>query len=195
MTSRARGVKFRSGMILGGNSHEVEIPSFREEAVQQFYGDFKNFKEASTGHETAQEITDFVNQRLEYDNPAERYNPQTGEQLGDRVPLEHSIKYEVGRCKEKAAAAQMLMQLEELESTYVKGLYPFFDEDEGVTKQGKHAWLKVQTQEGEYFADPTNGHFEPYDDFVDGYKGLGCQEIDQEVYIPEGHEDALEKFI
>lgn len=194
-STRARQVEFRSGMTLGGNSHRVTIPSFTDETVIEFYDNFKEYTDAATDHELARDITRFVHDEIEYANPAEKYDPHTGEQLGDEVPLEFSIKYGLGRCKEQAGAAQILMQHEGIESRYIKGAFPAYDPEENEWKHGKHAWLKVRTEKGNYIADPTNNHFEPYDDFMENHRDIGCQEINQEIFLEPGQEDALDKLI
>jgi transglutaminase-like putative cysteine protease len=193
---RGRQVKLRAGMVLEGNSHGVEIPCFDNEAIQNLNEDFRaRYDTAVKESEVAEYITDYIHQEFDYDNPTDLFNPDTGEQIENPVDLSFSTEYGVGRCKEQAAVACLLMQMNGINAAYVKGRYPRWDDEKEEYTHGKHAWLKVDSEEGQFFADPTNNHFEPYDEFTDEYKGIGIYEISQEVRVKnETQKNAVDHF-
>ena len=183
--------KLHAGMSLEGNTHSVKIPDYNHETVTGLNEEFREqYGSHETDHVTAKRIVDFVDEKMDYRNPAEMYDTETGEQLDDEVPLEYAIEHEVGRCKEQAAVAQMLMQMEGIESRYVKAIWDNNDpEDE--RNYDKHAFIKAETEEGVYHADPTLGDFQPYEDFVEPRTDLNFREVEQELEIEDGQEAAL----
>lgn len=195
-TLQGKQVKLRAGMVLEGNSHGVEIPCFDNEAIQNLNENFREkYNTADTDAEAARNITEYVHKTFDYEDPTDMFDPNTGEQIENPVDLSFSAEYGFGRCKEQAATAFMLMQINGIDAAYVKGGYPEWDDEEEEYTHGKHAWLKVDSEEGQFFADPTNNHFEPYDEFTDDYKGLGIFEISQEVSVEsESQQNAVGHF-
>ena len=183
--------KLNAGMTIEGNSHNVDIPDYNHEAVT---GLNEEFQEQYGSHDsdlvTAKRVVEFVDEKMDYQNPAEMYDTETGEQLDDEVPLEYAIEHEVGRCKEQAAVAQMLMQMEGVESRYVKAEWDNNNEDIDRPVD-RHAFLKAETENGVYHADPTLGEFQSYEDFVEPKAELNFEEIEQELEIEDGQEAAL----
>lgn len=183
--------KLNAGIALEGNSHNVNIPEYNHEAVR---GLNEEFREEYGSHDsdfvTAQRVVEFVSEKMDYQNPAEMYDPETGEQLGNEVPLEYAIEHEVGRCKEQAAVAQMLMQMKGIDSRYVKATWDNRDPETDRLVE-KHAFLKTETEDGVYHADPTLGEFQPYEDFVEPRADLNFEEVEQELEIENGQEAAL----
>lgn len=140
-------------MVLEGNSHSVVIPRYDHEAVQGLNEEFLNQHDnIASDKEVADSVTDYINQTIEYGNPAEalNFNPYTGEPIDDTLSLESSFLTEKGRCKEQAAVAYILMELNGVDSAYVKGGYPKWDDGEEEYIHGKHAWLKVDTDQGNF---------------------------------------------
>lgn len=187
----ATETRLLSGMTLEGNSHNVTVPSYDSDAVQELNEEFQEkYGSHETDYHTAARIVKFVGEKMDFQNPADMYDTETGEQLGDEVDLEYAIEHEAGRCKEQAAAAQMLMQMEGIESRYVKATWDN-NSPEDDRPRDKHAFLKAKTEDGVYHADPTWGEFQPYEEFEEAHTDLNFREVEQELEIEDNQEAAL----
>ena len=140
-----KGIKLRPGMgiMSTGDGYTLLIPSLELDEISELRGEFIRLTDYNNEYECAEQLTEFLYKRLQYDDSEEPIN---------KISLKESIRLEKGVCKEMAAVYQILAQGLNLDTRYVRGTY----------KGSKHAWIKLKIGGQILYADPTNEKFLPY---------------------------------
>jgi hypothetical protein len=145
------GTTLQRGDVLvprSSSGYALKIPSFNDPVIKSFAEAARGYAGSTTGMQRAGKLVSFVHERIQYDD-------HWGEGRKE-VSLAESIREGKGKCKDIAAAYQMLMQLEQMQSKYLRGTM------RTETQEGGHAWLMVNSDGETRYACPTNARFGRY---------------------------------